>query len=50
MRHIFHDWSDEQSIQGLRHIRQVIPTEGRLLLVELAVPLTNKAGSGKKPM
>ena len=34
MRHIIHDWNDEQSLTILRNIRRVIPPTGRLLLIE----------------
>lgn len=47
MRHIIHDWTDEQSIQILRNIRKVIPAKGRLLLVEFTVPPPNQSGVGK---
>lgn len=47
MRHVIHDWTDEQSIQILGNCRKVIPRDGRLLLVEFAVPAANKASLGK---
>ena len=34
MRHIIHDWTDEQSTTILSCIRQRIPENGRLLLIE----------------
>ena len=42
-RHILHDWTDEQCLQILSHCRKVIPTQGRLLVVECVVP----AGNGR---
>ena len=47
MRHIIHDWTDEQSIQILSNCRKVMPAKGRLLLVEFAVPGANQASLGK---
>jgi hypothetical protein len=47
MRHVIHDWTDEQSVQILSKCRKVIPQDGRLLLVEFAVSGANKASLGK---
>jgi hypothetical protein len=47
MRHVIHDWTDEQSVQILSNVRKVIPPKGRLLLVEFAVPSPNDASLGK---
>jgi hypothetical protein len=47
MRHIIHDWTDEQSIRILSNCRKVIPTDGRVLLVEFSVPAANQASLGK---
>jgi len=47
MRHIIHDWTDEQSIQILSNCRKVIPAHGRVLLVEFTVPEANQASLGK---
>jgi ubiquinone/menaquinone biosynthesis C-methylase UbiE len=47
MRHIIHDWTDEQSVQILRNCRRVIPPQGRVLLVEFAIPPSNEASVGK---
>lgn len=47
MRHIIHDWTDEQSVQILSNIRKVIPRHGRLLLVEFDLLDANQAGVGK---
>ena len=37
MRHIIHDWTDEQCQTILGHIRKVIPKTGRLLVIEMVV-------------
>jgi hypothetical protein len=47
MRHIIHDWTDEQSVRILSNCRKVIPAHGRVLLVEFAVPAANQASLGK---
>jgi hypothetical protein len=47
LRHIIHDWTDERSVQILRNCRKVIPQNGRILLVEFAVPPNNEVGMGK---
>lgn len=35
---VIHDWNDDHAIAILKNCRQVIPTDGRLLLVETVVP------------
>jgi hypothetical protein len=47
MRHVIHDWTDDQSVQILRNCRKVIPPHGRILLVEFAVRSANEASLGK---
>lgn len=47
MRHIIHDWTDEQSVQILSNIRKVLPANGRVLLVEFAVGAANQSSLGK---
>jgi O-methyltransferase domain len=47
LRHIIHDWTDEQSVQILRNCRKVMPAHGRILLVEFTVPAANEAALGK---
>lgn len=37
MRHIIHDWNDEQSRTILRNTRKAIPADGRLLIVECVI-------------
>jgi len=34
MKHIVHDWADEQALRLLKNIREVIPAGGTLLLAE----------------
>jgi hypothetical protein len=46
-RHIIHDWNDEQSNQILSHCREVIPMDGKLLLVEAVVPTGNDPSPAK---
>jgi orsellinic acid C2-O-methyltransferase len=38
LKHIIHDWNDEQSTTILRNIRQVVKADGRLLLIEAVLP------------
>jgi len=47
LRHIIHDWTDEQSVQILKNVRKAVPAHGRVLIVEFAVPPGNQAGLGK---
>jgi ubiquinone/menaquinone biosynthesis C-methylase UbiE len=47
MRHVIHDWTDEQSVQILSNCRKVMPPNGRILLVEFSVPAANEASLGK---
>ncbi len=47
MRHIIHDWEDELSLRILRNVRRVIPSAGRLLLVEMVIPPGNDPSFGK---
>lgn len=37
MRHIIHDWTDEQCHTILSHVRKVIPKTGRLLVIEMVI-------------
>ncbi len=46
-RHIIHDWTDELSVRILRNCRDVIPADGRLLLVEPVVPTGNDPSPAK---
>ncbi|GAA4194343.1 hypothetical protein GCM10022252_38670 [Streptosporangium oxazolinicum] len=35
---VIHNWSDEDSVRILRNVREVIPDDGRVLIVEFVVP------------
>jgi hypothetical protein len=41
LRHIIHDWDDERSLTILRNVRKVIPSKGKLLVVEGVIPPGN---------
>ena len=41
LRHIIHDWNDDRSLVILQNIRRVIPSHGRLLIVESVIPPGN---------
>jgi hypothetical protein len=47
MRHIIHDWTDEQSLTILRNIRKVLRADGRLLVIESIIPPGNEPSFGK---
>lgn len=38
MKHIIHDWNDEDSVRILRNINAVLKPEGKVLIVETIVP------------
>jgi cyclopropane fatty-acyl-phospholipid synthase-like methyltransferase len=42
MKHIIHDWNDEQCVTILNNIRQVLPDDGRVLVAEVVVPEGNE--------
>ncbi|MBI2825531.1 MAG: methyltransferase [Planctomycetia bacterium] len=42
LRHIIHDWNDEQSLAILKNVRRVVGPSGRLLLVEGVVAEGNE--------
>ncbi|MCM3874518.1 MAG: acetylserotonin O-methyltransferase [Pyrinomonadaceae bacterium] len=42
MKFIIHDWDDERALKILRNIHRVLPADGRLLLVEMVVPMGNE--------
>jgi len=48
MRHIIHDWTDEQSLTILRHCRSAMGPAGRLLLVESVIPPGNAPSFAKQ--
>jgi hypothetical protein len=41
MRHIIHDWNDEQCRTILRNCRKAVPPSGKLLLIESVIPPGN---------
>jgi len=47
LRHVLHDWTDEQCVLILGHCRKVIPPHGRLLVVECIVPEGNTRSVSK---
>ena len=42
MKFIIHDWDDERALKILKNIHQVLPSGGRLLLIEMVVPAGNE--------
>lgn len=38
LRHIIHDWYDEDSVRILSNIRKVLPAGGRVMVIEAVVP------------
>jgi hypothetical protein len=42
MKHIIHDWNDEQSIKILRNIAAVMSAHAKLLIIEMVVPEGNE--------
>jgi len=47
MRHIIHDWTDEQAVQILKQCRKAVAPQGKVLLVEFTVAAANHASLGK---
>lgn len=47
MRHIIHDWNDEQCLTILKNIHRVMPDHGRLLVAESVIPPGNDPYFGK---
>jgi hypothetical protein len=47
MRHIIHDWTDEQCHTILSHCRKVMPAHGRLLIIEMVINPGNVAQPAK---
>jgi hypothetical protein len=41
LRHIIHDWYDEEALAILRNIRQVMAADAKLLIVEAVIPPGN---------
>ena len=42
MKFIIHDWDDDRALKILRNIHKVLPSHGRLLLIEMVVPAGNE--------
>ena len=47
MRHILHDWTDEQCHTILGHCRKVMPAHGRLLIIEMVIGPRNQPQPAK---
>ena len=47
MKHIIHDWDDEQSIKILQNIRAAISEKGKVLIIEMVVPEDNQPSPAK---
>ena len=47
MKHIVHDWNDEDALKILRNCRRAIQPDGRLLLVEVVLKGSNEPDPGK---
>jgi SAM-dependent methyltransferase len=47
MKHILHDWNDDDSIRILRHCHRALPPGGRLFVVEAVVPPPGERGWAK---
>ena len=47
LRHIIHNWTDEQSIQILKNCRKVVPAHGKLLIVECVISADSQPSLAK---
>ena len=47
LRHIIHDWDDEKCLTILRCCHQVMPPQGKLLVIESVIPPGNEPFGGK---
>jgi ubiquinone/menaquinone biosynthesis C-methylase UbiE len=47
MRHIIHDWDEEQCLTILRNCHRAMPAHGKLLVVESVIPPGNEPFGGK---
>lgn len=47
MKHILHDWNDDDAIRILRHCHRVLPPGGRVFVVEAVVPPPGERGWAK---
>jgi len=47
MRHILHDWEDNEAVAILRNCREAMNPEGKVLVVEMVIPPGNEPCFGK---
>lgn len=47
MKHIIHDWDDEESIKILKNIHSAMNPNGKVLIIEMVVPEGNEASPSK---
>ena len=47
MKHIIHDWNDEQSVKILQNIRRAMNEDGKVLIAEMVVPDGNEPSPAK---
>ncbi len=47
LKHIIHDWDDEQSVEILKNIHSAMNDGGKVLLVEMVVPETSEPSPSK---
>lgn len=47
MKHIIHDWNDEECVTILKHCRKGISSGGKLLVIEMVVPTGNEPSLSK---
>jgi hypothetical protein len=47
MKHIIHDWDDERALTILKNCHRAMPETGKLLLVEMVIPVGNEPHFGK---
>ncbi len=47
MKHIIHDWDDEQALKILQNIKNVMKDDGRVMLVESVITGSNEPDLGK---
>ncbi len=47
LKNILHNWNDEVCITILSNIRKVMPENGKVIIIEMIIPETNKASAAK---
>ena len=47
LKHVVHDWDDEHATRILKNCCRAMPPDGKLLLVEMVIPLGNRPFLGK---